>query len=82
MPGRSGRVSDLTDKVWKRRDGDAAWDMQAIAEVAEERDLKFAAGLDQPEHDVACGPSWHAYVAAGDLAVCLRLPPPCEKAPN
>jgi len=59
----------LTDEVWKRRDGDDARHVQAVAEVAEERDLELAAGLHQAEQDVARGASWRAHGAAGDLAL-------------
>ena len=43
--------------------------MQAVAEVAEERDPELAAGLHQAEHDVARGASCRAHGAAGDLAL-------------
>ena len=35
MPGQLSREHGLTDKVGKRRDDSGAWDLQAVAEVAE-----------------------------------------------
>ena len=55
IPGQLGCGCGLPDEVGKRRDDDGAWDMQAVAEVAEERDLELAAGLHETEHDVARG---------------------------
>ena len=43
--------------------------MQAVAEIAEERDAELAAGFHETKRDVACCASCRAHGAAGDLAL-------------
>ena len=63
--GRSGW--DWRDQGCEMRDL-RPWDLEARAEVIEERDLEFGAGLGEAEHDVAGDASSFADRSAGDFS--------------
>ena len=64
---RSGWSGD--DQFWQRDDFGNALDVEPVAEIVEERDAKFLAGLHQSEKDITRVAARFGPCAAGDFAL-------------